>query len=220
MNETPFPQNNIRKKDFILILVLLIVAGVISWNLYFKEYRQKDTVDITAFPKTIKDWTSEELPVTEEEYSILETRNVVARKYTSPQKKQVYFLMVYSQNNRKVSHPPEVCYTGSGVTIIEKKNDVIPVHALGLSIEANRLLLEGRGAQQFSFYWFKVGDTFTPNYWKQQLLIAVKTIFGKPCSSALIRVSADVVDGNQEESIGNVKEFTRMVTADIFKYLP
>ncbi len=207
-------------KDFRIIFILFLISGILSWHLYFKEYRQADTVDIAKFPKTIDGWTAEDLPLTEDEYAILETRNVVARKYTNLEKKVVYLLLVYSQHNRKVSHPPEVCYMGSGISIVDNSHETIQVDSQNLKIHANRLLLESKGTKQFTFYWFKVGDTFTSNYWKQQLLIAVKTILGQPHSSALVRISADVEDNNEAEAISQIKNFTRLILKDVVRYLP
>ena len=160
------------------------------------------------------------MPLTEEEYAILETRNVVSRKYVNSEKKNIYLLLVYSQHNRKISHPPEVCYMGSGVTIVDNSHDAIQIDSENLKIHANRLLLELKGAKQFTFYWFKVGDTFTSNYWKQQMLIAVKTILGQPHSSALIRISTDVQGNNESQAISQVKNFTRLMINDVLKYLP
>ena len=212
-------------KNIKFISILFLISGILSWHLYFKEYRQADTVEISKFPKTFKGWNSQELPLTEEEYAILETRNVVSRKYTDSNNNGIYLLLVYSQHNRKVSHPPEVCYMGSGVSIVENAYDMISVGSRKFdspkfNIHANCLLLEAKGAKEFTFYWFKVGNTFTSNYWKQQMLIAVKTILGQSHSSALIRISANVENNNEAQTITQIKNFTRLITPDLLKYLP
>ncbi len=210
----------IRDKNFGIIVCLLLISGIISWVLYFKEYTQVDTVDITKFPKSISGWTAEDLPISKEEYDILETHNVVARRYKNIQNEPIYLLIVYSQHNRKISHPPEVCYTGGGVTILENVKDKIPVSAGKNIISANRLLLELRGTKQFSYYWFKVGDSFTANYWNQQALIAVKTLFGQPHSSALIRISSDISKNDEKGAIDRIKYFTNLILNDLNRYLP
>lgn len=206
-------------KSYILIAVFLIVAGIVSWGLYFQVYQQKDTVDINHFPKAIGDWTSEEMKITEEEFAILETRNAFARKYRTPKGQEIYLFIVYSQNNRKVSHPPEICYIGGGVTITESKHDNFAVDGQTEPIVVNRLLLEMSQTKQFSFYWFKVGDSFTSNYWKQQGLIALKTLLGKPASSALIRVSA-TIKTSEEAAIADMKEFSKTIVPLVLTYLP
>ncbi len=217
------------KKDqqkFFIILALLLLACAVSWNFYFKMYSQQDTVSIHKFPTTIGEWSSKEIPLTSVEYAILETKNAFTRKYSTPSGKEVYLFIVYSQSNRKVSHPPEICYTGSGMTLLTKKPSQIqgPVSlepsAPVQSIDVDSLLLEKDNFRQLAFYWFKVGDSFTPNYWKQQILIAFKSLLGKPSSSALIRVSASISNQDQKATEKELQEFSAVILPYLSKYLP
>ena len=204
---------------YCFILLLFIAAGIISWRIYFREYRQSDSVNIHYFPKTIGDWTAEELPISDEEKALLETDNVFVRRYTNPLGEEVFLFTVYSQNNRKVSHPPEICYTGGGATILDSVRDRIEAADDG-SVPVNRLTVERGETTQIFVYWFKVGDTFTSNYWAQQGLIALKSLQGYPASSALIRISATVHNEQSDEAVGLIKKFGRLVVPDLNKYLP
>lgn len=206
--------------DLWIILLLLLISSAISWNLYFKNYSQKDTVNIADFPTTIEGWVAKDLPLTDVEYDILETKNVFVRKYSKAKHGDVYLFIVYSQNNRKVSHPPEVCYTGAGIAVLSNTLDAIPAVEGKEEIKVNKLLLDSRGMKQSAFYWFKVGDTFTSNYWRQQMLIAVKTILSRPSSSALIRISTDVVDQNVEAADQELKAFGNLITPQLYQSLP
>ena len=205
---------------FVAVLLLLGMAGTMAWGLYFREYREKDTVNIHKFPMRIADWTAVELPLTEDEYAILETHNVVARKYANPDGKRIYLLLVYSQHNRKVSHPPEICYTGSGISIVENQTTRVPLEGAKIHIIVNRLLLELRGAQQYAYYWFKVGDSYTPSYWKQQVLIVTKMFRGSSHSSALIRVSSDVISDDKDGAMTNIQQFINLIHPALQEYLP
>lgn len=209
-----------QEKSFIFIIGLFVLAGMASWYLYFKKYEQKDTVDIHNFPREIGEWTSKELKITDEEYAILETRNAFTRRYTHPGSGvQVDLLIVYSQNNRKVSHPPEICYTGNGATILRNEQAVLPVSESGV-VTANRLVMDLDDREYLSYYWFKVGDSYTPNYWKQQILIALKTLSAKPASSALIRMSIVSASDNHQKTEEEVKNFTRVMFPLLATYLP
>ena len=210
------------EKSYLIIVSLFLVSAAISWQLYFKVYSQKDTVSIHTFPREIAGWTAEELPITDKEKTILETDNVFTRRYTNPRGEEIYLFIVYSQNNRKVSHPPEVCYTGSGATILSNIHDSFSADSSALKdIKVNHVTVEQGRERQIFFYWFKVGDAFTPNYWKQQGLIALKSFRGQPSSSALIRISissrkeADDVNATQK-----LKDFGRMILPYIQKHLP
>lgn len=204
-----------------IIQIILLVAFILSLNLYFKTATEHDTVDINTFPRTIGSWTSEELPISSEDLSMLETKNAFVRKYTNNvDGGEVYLFLVYSQHNRKVAHPPEICYLGSGVSITENIHDPITVEYNNLTIPTNRLKLLRKNLQHIAFYWFKVGNRFTSNYWEQQLLIALGAITGSSQGSALIRISADLVNDNQDKAVYSIKSFTNLITPILFKDLP
>lgn len=207
-------------RNYTFIIIFFIVSAAISWQLYFKVYSQKDTVSIHSFPKDIREWTAEELPITKQEKAILETDNVFARRYTNPRGEEVYLFIVYSQNNRKVSHPPEVCYTGSGATILSSVHDSFDSDSGDVRVITNRITLEQGKGRQIMFYWFKVGDTFTPNYWKQQCLIAVKSLLGQPSSSALIRISTDIEKDGEDAAIQRMKKFGQLILPLLDQHLP
>ena len=202
----------------VVIVLLLGLSAYVSWNFYFKEYNAKDTVDIHVFPKTIGEWDSEELLITEKEYAILETRNAFVRNYLTKSGKEVLLYIIYSENNRKVSHPPEVCYTGGGVSILEKNSR--SVGSEDGQFDVVQMHMQDGPHEQFVYYWFKVGDSFTPSYWQQQMLIAWKTLIGKPSSSAMIRVSTFVENGKRNEAIAKVEEFIQVIQPHLPKYLP
>lgn len=210
------------ERSYFFIILLFIVSAAISWHLYFKVYNQKDTVSIHTFPREIAGWTAEELPISDKEKAILETDNVFTRRYTSAQGKEIYLFIVYSQSNRKVSHPPEVCYTGSGATILSNVPYSFRADSSALKdIKVNRVTVEQGREKQIFFYWFKVGDAFTPNYWRQQGLIALKSFLGQPSSSALVRISTPTQsEGDDETAVQRLKEFGRIILPYIEKHLP
>ena len=207
-------------KNFIVIVIFLSAGCLITWNLYFRVYRHIDRVNIHLFPKTIGEWHSQEIPITEEEYAILETKNAFTRKYTTAQGKEIYLFIVYSESNRKVSHPPEICYIGNGISVLGHSEENISLGNPALFLKVNKLLLEQGPTQQVTYYWFKVGDSYTSSYWKQQMLIVWKTLLGKPSSSALIRISSTIRQGDQSIAESEMKEFIRSIAAYLIKSLP
>lgn len=207
-------------KSFAVIMALLLLTAAISWTLYFKEYRQQDTTDIHAFSKQVGEWTSEEITITDREYAILETRNAFSRKYTNKDGDAVILFIVYSQTNRKVVHPPEICYTGGGNTILSNVYHTIAVPEQDLNIKVNNFVVENGPYKQSVCYWFKVGSTFTSNYLKGQALIAVKRLLGRPASGAMIRVAANEDPEHPERTVQLIDQFTREITPLLFQYLP
>ena len=210
-----------QRSGILPILIFLIFSGIISWYFGFKEYQQQDTVSVHDFPRSLAGWESEELTITAEEYAILETKNVFARKYKKGGM-EVDLLLVYSQTNRKVSHPPELCYTGSGLTILNKQDVTLNIPSLKMSILAKKLVMEKGNFRELSIYWFKGGSAFTSNYWKQQAVVALNTLRNKPSSSALIRIST-VIPKNEDNSglpEKTIRDFAESAAPAIMQYLP
>ena len=96
-----------------------------------------DSLDIRIFPYVVGEWQGKELQVTEKEYDILETRNLISREYISSSDEKVYLFIIYSETNRGVFHPPEVCMMGGGVKIVDKRSEKID--ARGYRFSVNKL---------------------------------------------------------------------------------
>lgn len=212
--------SNTHKIATIVIFCLFLISGALSWQIYFKEYSQQDTVSIHEFPMQIGLWNGVDIPVGQEAKDILETDNMFVRNYTHAQTgEEVMLFIVYSQTNRKVSHPPEICYTGSGATILESSKDVIPIDEK-TEIPVNHLYADIGKNTQTILYWFKVGNEFTNNYWKQQILIALKSFRHQSASSALVRLSSNVFGDKRKDAVSAVKTFGKAIEPLLKKYLP
>ncbi len=212
-----------KKNNFLSIIFLLLLSGLLSWNFYFREYVQRDTVNIHLFPAKIGEWTAKEIPISDYDYSILETRNAFSRLYKDPSGREIQLFIVYSQSNRKVSHPPEICYTGSGATITKKTPVTLDLGPDYGPVTINRVNVDfGREREEVEvmYYVFKIGDSFTANYWQQQILIAFKTLLGKPSSSALIRISVYTSPQNMSNTDTTAQEFLRLIYQPLQQYLP
>ena len=83
---------------YIVIIVMLVCAGYFALSRYFLQREDHDIVDIHAFPQQIGEWRGEDIELTEKEYDILETRNLIMRKYTNAADRRVlYLFIIYSQ---------------------------------------------------------------------------------------------------------------------------
>jgi len=196
-------KNNI---GYITIVVLLVVTSVLSLKLFAEQRRDHDLVDIRKFPLTIGDWKGRDLPVTEREYEILETRNLISRAYTNPDGENIYLFIIYSETNRSVFHPPEVCLIGSGVTISDKKTDTVDLRKK--SIIANKLYTEKNGRKDVALYCYKTGNFYTNSYYVQQALFAFNQLFGKNRGGATIRVTTQM-GPDEAASLDKLKVFMK-----------
>ncbi len=206
-----------QNKTFIIVTMVLLAVSLVSFLSYAPaRYDSAHEAKIANFPKIIGPWQGEDMPLEERDYEILETKNLIVRGYkNSLTGDSVYLFMVYSGDNRKVMHPPEICYTGGGATIIDKS--VIPVTD---SIKANKFTIEDKNSRQLVVYWFRTVDLNTYNYFEQQLKIVLNRSIGKRASGALIRVSTLIKDNNPGAALSLIKSFCQHTEPLLTQYLP
>lgn len=203
-------------KIFIIVTCILALAAAVSITSYLPARTDIALkIKVADFPKAVGDWTGTDMPIDELTYRILETRNLFIREYKNPEGEKIYFYIVYSEDNRKVSHPPEVCFMGSGATIAERSKVQITD-----SIKATRMVTEMVDSRQLVVYWYKAGSLSTNKYLKQQLKIAMERMLGKRTSGALIRVSTDIKGDEQDSAVGLVKSFCVQIEPLLAKYIP
>lgn len=203
-------------KSFIIVIAILIIVTVISLISYIPTRTDiTSKIKVSDFPLRVGDWQGKNLPISEQDYAILETRNLFVREYKNRQGDEVFFYLIYSEDNRKVSHPPEVCLLGSGMTITEKS----PIK-IADSINAVKILVEKKNVREMVVYWFKAGKLYTDNYLKQQIKIVSDRMLAKRTAGALIRVSAVIKDDDEKGAMSSIREFSDVIVPLLAKYVP
>jgi EpsI family protein len=202
------------------MIILLLVSIFLSWKLYFYDYQKHDIVSINNFPMIMGEWTSEDIPISPIDLNFIERNNAFLRRYTRPDGSNIYLYILYSQSNPKATIPPEICYGGTDISILDKGKEPIIINFLNSLLKVNWLLLDNNRNQQIAYYWFKVGDIYTASYWKQQGLIAFNNIMNKRTGSALIRVSTDIIDSRHQKATELINEFVGLLMPRLSQYLP
>ena len=204
-------------KRYFIVFALFLIVGIISLNLYFQQIRPAKKIDVSSFPYEIDGWKAEDIPIDERSYEILETRDVILREYTKDNQRIILYIVV-SLDNRKVSHPPEVCYIGSGIDLVSKRKEAIPYKA-GAELLANKMIMQKGQNKEVVLYWYKAGDNFLSSYYSQQLKIALNQLRFKTTSGALIRISSPII-GGEKESVEQLKSFAVNIIPLVLKYIP
>jgi EpsI family protein len=203
-------------RNFIIVTVILLVVSIIGFKSYLPaKFDTASTIRVADFPMQVGEWTATDIPLTQKEYDILETKNLFVRDYKNSKGEVVNLYVIYSEQNRKVSHPPEVCYTGSGATITERSQFQITD-----SIRANKLLVEKADSRQLVVYWYKAGKFNTAEYLKQQLKVSTDLTFGRKTSGALIRLSAEIKGDDESSALTLIKSFCSEIETLIERYVP
>ncbi len=201
---------------FITVLIILTFAVIISFVSYAPERLEKTSgIKMADFPKIIGEWVSEDIPLQERVYELLETDNLIMRNYTNKRKEAVNLYIIYSQDNRKVAHPPEICLQGAGATITSKS--AIQIND---SIRATKLIIEKGAFKELVVYLYKVEKLNTNSYLKQQLRMVLNRMAGKKTSIAFIRMLVEIKENREDVALNRIKDFFAVINPLLDKYVP
>ena len=189
---------------YIILISLLLVTSVFSTKLFFQQRKAHDKLDIRDFPYKVGNWRGRDLDVTEKEYEILETRNLISREYVNPSGERLFLFIIYSETNRAVFHPPEVCMIGSGLKIVDKK--IEKIDASGYRFSVNKLYIEKDNYRSIALYCYKTGKLYTDNFYLQQVLFSLNQLLGSHKGGATVRVSMSI-GRNEEQTLQTLKDF-------------
>ncbi len=162
-------------------------------------------------------FTSTDLQLDAQTQAILETSDYLCRQYEAPRTARqpaaiVDLLIVFSQHNRKGTHPPEVCLKGAGEEIISKALREIPL-ADGQQLTMRELVSQRGSDLTYHLYVYKCGNRFTTSFFGQQAAIFFNGLIGRNSAGALIRFSSPVVGEDVEEA-------RQQVTAAVGELMP
>ncbi len=216
----------IRKPWSVTAIVLIVLsAGVAIWLSRSVPAMHRADVAAEAVPSELQIdddlWVGHNETLSEQELTILETNDYLNRVYAPGPSvlDEIRFLIVFSSDNRKGTHPPDLCIEGGGTNIVAK-GDVQISQVEGVGELPCRELVAQRGPYQTYFlYTYKCGDRYTQSFWTQQLTIFANGLLRRNASGALIRVSA-VVNGTVEETRERCVRFMRTAIPHVDRKLP
>jgi len=195
------------RKHWFVSITLFLIVGFISLHFYQIQRIEEDLRDVREIPMKIGEWTSKDLTVTDREYEILETENLIVREYQHPNGSVINLFVIYSETNRRVCHPPVVCLIGSGAEVTQTSKGSLALS--NQTIPVNHIVVESGGNERLVLYWYMLGDEFTDDYFTQQLRWVFKQSTGhlkRGVGGALIRMITPMV-GTEEETLANVQGF-------------
>lgn len=195
-------------KNFLAIITLLAITGVVSGILFFRQMNEGVGMIKTDIPLNIGEWKGKDIELDEKTYKILETKNLAMREYANPSAETVYFYIVASDINRKVVHPPEICYTGGGNEISEKEHVEFKTAGLEKPVSMNSFVSMKDGRREsLVYYCYKLGNTLTTDYLRQQARTVLNNMMGKQVPAALVRVSTPIVNDDKQKASQVLQKF-------------
>ncbi len=186
-------------------LVLLVAAAGLS--LYWTnrpEPMPMGGLAAEVLPRKIElnqaTYTGSELELEDKVLAILETDDYVYRRFTAESGRDnpnFDLLIVFSKNNRRGTHSPELCIQGSGERILSKGPvdiDAGDAIAGGGPLGMREVVSQDSRRTVYYLYVFKSGDAYTTNYTLQQATILLHGLLQRDSAGALIRITVPVRD--------------------------
>ena len=141
------------------------------------------------------------------------------RRFEAPDAPRIDFCLLFSRDNRKGTHPPDLCLEGGGSEIIAKA-DLAVTGATGRETVPCRELLVQKGEKTtYYLYTYKSGGDYTRSFWGQQLRIFLSGLLSRNASGALIRVSTPVT-GDVADARRRAVETMRLAIPHLDRNLP
>jgi len=172
----------------IIVGLVLSAVLVLAVRIEFFRNHAAAAVDFSRIPLNFGPWQGKDLTIESYVYEILETKNVLARRYRDARGRDVYLSIVYSGNDRQSFHPPEICYLGSGLELVDRTRETVNLSG-GREVTANRLTMRSDKGKITAWYWFLSGNDFVADFYRQQLQFIWGALRGKELPGALVRVS-------------------------------
>ena len=105
---------------------------------------------------------------------------------------EVEYCVIFSKDNRKGVHPPDLCLEGGGQNITGKGMVVLKdVEGIG-EVWCRELVVQSGRRETYFLYTYKCGSQYTTSFWVQQWTIFLNGLLARNASGGLIRVSTSV----------------------------
>ncbi len=170
-------------------------------------------------------YTSGDLVLDDKVLAILETDDYVYRRFArevDAGEPGFDLLIVFSKNNRRGTHSPELCIQGSGEKIVSKGPVSIGTGVVesGEPLSMREVVSQDGRRMVYYLYIFKSGDSYTTNYTMQQATILLHGLLRREAVGALIRLTVTVQDEDLESARRLARDAAARLMPIIDKNLP
>jgi len=205
-----------------IVLVLLGGGGAIWLNRAIPSTYAGDFTR-RALPGALspdgQTWHSYVMPVDRRTQMILETEDAVMHRYVRAGAEPVDVCIVFSQDNRKGTHPPDVCLEGGGLDIILQGDLKLEDVGGRGGLPCREIVVQWGAQRTYYVYTYKCGERYSNSFWAQQFIIFRNGLLNRNASGALIRISTPVGAGI-EEARARASGFMRCVIPHLDRTLP
>jgi len=192
-------KTGIQKTGFRLIIILLIIAGALTYTLRYLKVEPDRMADFKAIPMSQGEWRSEEIFFSEETYQILKASLSTMRVYRSQNRLSPVLFIGYFEDQKYGSqiHSPRQCLPGSGWGILSQRTEEVDIN--GKKQALNRVIIGAREDRQLMYYWFETRSGTITSEFALKFNLFLNALFMRPTDAAFIRLTVDLPRGTSEK---------------------
>lgn len=212
--------NKSSRRRFIVVVCVFAVVSTITHLLPLLSAPIEGAAYAEKVSLTLDGWMGVNRKVDDNAKAILETDDVVDRRYTKPGQPWVDLTIIFAREQRKVAHPQEICLKGAGYSIQEYSRPTIPTGIENPShIPVVKLRIERDRSKHLVYYWYKCGSHYSSSYYWENILIITSRITLRPTNGALIKLTTPI-DADQATSEKRLEDFLAVAMPEINEKLP
>jgi len=209
LDGTPRVQGPLPRGPLAVSAAALVLTAALSVSLAGQEVamHRGETASLGVSRELVIDnlsYASTDHKLSRKELIILETEDYLYRRYTHPDTESIDLIIVFSPDNRKGTHPPEVCLEGGGQRVVSKRVHTIPTPNMNdrESIRVRELITHQHTRsgviETLHLYVYKCGDDYTPDFLTQQFTIFLNGVTSRDASGALIRWTVPIRETEEQ----------------------
>ncbi len=206
-----------------IIIIAIMLCTLVFLRYVNRSENIKANKPFSTFPKKIGEWQGTEGRFDKKVYDVLGVDDSFLGEYTTPDGRyvQLYVGFYQSQKEGDLIHSPKNCLPGSGWNIT--KTSIIKLDVPGnkpSKINVIKLDISNGGEKQVVLYWFQSRGRFISSEYWQKIYLVIDSITKHRTDGSFVRLIAPVVNGNEEKTISNLKDFARLLIPVLEEYLP
>ena len=209
------------RRRLIVVVCVLALAAVITHLVPLMNAPIKGATYAGRVSLQLGEWIGTDRVIDESTADILETRDVVDRRYVSPADESwVDLTIIFAKEQRKVAHPQEVCLKGAGFSLQEYSRPTVPTGLEDPShVRVVRLRVEKANSKHLVYYMYKCGKRYSASYYWENILIIWSRITLRPANGALIKLTTPIKT-DEATSEKRLEAFMALVMPEIATKLP
>jgi EpsI family protein len=198
-----------KRLALLVFLILALSAAAVYVRMNPPSRIELGGASLADLPMELGEWRSVELRFEEVVYEELDADDTLARRYSGPDGRPVWFVIVFHQNERYGAHDPLVCYRSQGWSIVDSGTLRLGDGVDGF--DANWIRAQAPGHDRAAVYWwYTAGDLSTADRDEFMARMATSGIRSNVTFGAFIRVSTTVSGGDVEESLDVLRGFAEL----------